>query len=195
MGAYLLGSVPTAYVAVRMACGADIRELGSRNVGAFNTYKQVGPWGGIFVLLTDTAKGALAVAVPRLAGADDWTLFATTTLVVAGHNWPVFLNFRGGKGAAAIFGISLAVVPSLVLITLAVVALIVLVIRNVVLGVAFGFIMLDTLLLVTGQDAEQVVLCIFLTLVVTVTYLISSRDHVTNSIRDHRWKELFTGPA
>ena len=53
----------------------------------------------------------------------------------------------------------------------------------------------NALLLVTGQDAEQVVLCIFLTLVVTVTYLIGSRDHVTNSIRDHRWKELFTGLA
>ena len=83
----------------------------------------------------------------------------------------------------------------LVLITLAVVALIVLVIRNIALGVALGFIMLNTLLRVTGQDAEQVVLCIFLTLVVTVTYLIGSRDHVTNSIRDHRWKELFTGLA
>ena len=83
----------------------------------------------------------------------------------------------------------------LVLITLAVVTLIVLVIRNVVLGVACGFIMLNTLLLVTGQDAEQVVLCIFLTLVVIVTYLIGSRDHVTNSIRDHRWKALFTGLA
>ena len=138
------------------------------------------------VLLVDAGKGALAVLVPAWLGAPHWTAFFTTALVVAGHNWPVFLNFRGGKGAAAIFGISLAVVPLLVLITLAVVALIVLVIRNVVLGVAFGFIMLNTLLLVTGQDAEQVVLCIFLTLVVTVTYPISSRDHVTNSIRDHR---------
>ena len=150
------------------------------------------------VLLVDAGKGALAVLVPTWLGAPHWTVFFTTALVVAGHNWPVFLNFPGGKGAAAIFGISLAVVPLLVLITLAVLALIVLVIRNVVLGVAFGFIMLNTLLLVTGQDAEQVVLCIFcifLTLVVTVTYLISSRDHVTNSIRDHRWKELFTGLA
>ena len=147
------------------------------------------------VLLIDAGKGALAVLVPTWLGAPHWTIFITTALVVAGHNWPVFLNFRGGKGAAVIFGISLAIVPLLVLITLAVVALIVLVIRNVVLGVAFGFIMLNTLLLVTGQDAEQVALCIYLTLVVTVTYLINTRDHVTNSIRDHRWKELFTGLA
>ena len=195
LGAYLLGSVPTAYIMVRLVTGNDIRCLGSRNVGTLNTYHQLGTWDAMPVLLVDAGKGALAVLVPAWLGAPHWTVFFTTALVVAGHNWPVFLNFRGGKGAAAIFGISLAVVPLLVLITLAVVALIVLVIRNVVLGVAFGFIMLNTLLLVTGQDAEQVVLCIFLTLVVTVTYPISSRDHVTNSIRDHRWKELFTGLA
>ena len=115
--------------------------------------------------------------------------------MVAGHNWPVFLNFRGGKGAAVIFGISLAFVPLLVLLTLAPVALIVLAIRNVVLGVAFGFIMLNTLLRVTGQDLEQVALCIFLTLMVTVTYLTSTWDHVTDSIKGHRRKELFTGLA
>jgi glycerol-3-phosphate acyltransferase PlsY len=59
----------------------------------------------------------LAVAAPRLLGLDDWVLFITTPLVVAGHNWPVFLNFRGGKGAAAIFGVSLVIVPWLTVIT------------------------------------------------------------------------------
>ena len=115
--------------------------------------------------------------------------------MVAGHNWPVFLNFRGGKGAAAIFGVSLALVPVLTLITLAPVAMIVLAIRNVVLGVAFGFVMLNILLLVTGQDPQQVALCIFLTLVVSVTYLVSIWKHVVQSIKGYRWKELFTGLA
>ncbi len=187
--------MPTAYIVVRLATGNDIRRMGTRHVGALNTYHQLGIWGAMPVLLVDAGKGALAVLVPAWLGAPHWTVFLTTALVVAGQNWSVFLNFRGGKGAAAIFGISLAVVPFLVLITLAVVALIVLAIRNVVIGVAFGFIMLNTFLQVTGQDAEQIALCIFLTMVVTVAYLISSRDHVTNSIRDHRWKELFTGLA
>jgi glycerol-3-phosphate acyltransferase PlsY len=180
---------------VRLVTGNDIRRLGSRNVGALNTYHQLGILAAMPVLLIDAGKGALAVLVPVWLGAPQWAVFITTALVVAGHNWPVFLNFRGGKGAAVIFGISLAVVPLLVLITLAPVALIVLAIRNVVLGVAFGFIMLNTLLLVTGQDPEQVALCIFLTLVVTVTYLISTWGHVTDSIKGRRWKELFTGLA
>lgn len=195
LGAYLLGSVPTAYIMVRLVTGHDIRRLGTRNVGALNTYQQVGTWGAMPVLIVDAGKGALAVLVPTWLGAPHWTVFITTALVVAGHNWPVFLKFRGGKGAAAIFGVSLALAPVLTLITLAPVVVIVLAIRNVVLGVAFGFLMLNTLLVVTGQDPEQIALCIFLTMVVTVTYLVSTWNHVVDSIKGHRWKELFTGLA
>ena len=195
LGAYLLGSVPTAYIMVRLVTGHDIRRLGSRNVGALNTYQQVGTLGAMPVLIVDAGKGVLAVLIPIWLDAPPWTLYMTTALVVAGHNWPVFLGFRGGKGAAAIFGVSLALVPVLTLITLAPVALIVLAVRNVVIGVAFGFIMLNILLLVTVQDREQVALCIFLTLVVSVTYLVSTWNHVVQSIREHRWKELFTGLA
>ena len=195
LGAYLLGSVPTAYIMVRLVTGHDIRRLGSRNVGALNTYQQVGTWRAVPVLIVDAGKGVLAVLVPIWLGAPHWTVLVTTTLVVAGHNWPVFLGFRGGKGAAAIFGVSLALVPVLTLITLAPVALIVLAFRNVVLGVAFGFLMLNILLLVSGRAPEQVALCIFLTLMVSVTYLVSIWSHVVQSIKDHRWKELFTGLA
>ena len=106
-----MGSVPTAYIVVRAVKGEDIRDVGSHNVGALNAYRRVGLWAGLTVLLVDAAKGVLAVTAPRLLGIDDWALFITTPLVVAGHNWPVFLNFRGGKGAAAIFGISLVIVP------------------------------------------------------------------------------------
>ena len=83
--------------------------MGSRNVGALNTYQQVGAWAGLTVLLVDTAKGVLAVTVPRLVGVDDWALFITTPLMVAGHNWPVFLGFRGGKGAATALGVLAAI--------------------------------------------------------------------------------------
>jgi len=191
LGAYILGSVPTAYLVVRVVRGADIRELGSRNVGAFNTYKQVGLWGGVFVLLADIAKGVMTVAVPELAGADEWTLFATTPLVVAGHNWPVFLNFRGGKGAASILGISLALMPMLTVIAVVPGLLVMLWLRNLVLGAAFGMAVLNALLLATGQDGNMIALCVFLTLVVTVTYLVSIRRHITMSLKSRQWRELF----
>ncbi|MBT97933.1 MAG: acyl-phosphate glycerol 3-phosphate acyltransferase [Dehalococcoidia bacterium] len=195
LGAYFLGSIPTAYILVRWLKGQDIREGGSHNVGALNTYRQAGIPAGIAVLLVDMAKGVLAVVVPRLVGADDWVLFLTTPLVVAGHNWPVFLNFRGGKGAAAIFGISLVIVPWLTAITAGPSILVMLLLRNVVLGAAFGFVLLNVLLWVTGQGAQQVGLCLLLTVLVTGTYLINIREHVVSSIKTRQWRELFLDMA
>ncbi|MDA1127548.1 MAG: glycerol-3-phosphate acyltransferase [Chloroflexi bacterium] len=186
-----MGSIPTAYILVRLANGEDIRRSGSGNVGALNTYHRLGAWAGITVLLVDTAKGVLAVVVPRLVGVAEWALFVTTPLVVAGHNWPVFLGFRGGKGAAAIFGISLAVVPWLTVITAGPSILVMLGLRNVVLGAAFGFMMLNALLWLTGQGAQQVGLCLLLTLLVTGTYLINVREHIVSSIKARKWRELF----
>jgi glycerol-3-phosphate acyltransferase PlsY len=171
--------------------GEDIRDFGSRNVGALNAYNRTGVRAGLLVLLVDTAKGVLAVAAPRLLGVDPWVLFITTSLVVAGHNWPVFLNFRGGKGAAAIFGISLVIVPWLTVITVGPSILVMLLLRNVVLGAALGFILLNTLLWVTGQGAEQVGLCLLLTLLVTGTYVLNVRDHILTSIKARRWRRLF----
>ena len=191
LGVYVVGSVPTAYILVRLAKGDDIRESGSGNVGALNAYQHAGAWAGLTVLLVDTGKGVLAVAAPRLFGVDDWALFVTTPLVVAGHNWPVFLGFRGGKGAAAIFGISLAIVPWLTVITFGPSILVMLGLRNVVLGAAFGFILLNTLLWVTGQGTQQVVLCLLLTALVTGTYVVNVREHIVSSIRTRQWRELF----
>ena len=191
LAAYVLGSVPTAYIVVRAVKGEDIRDVGSRNVGALNAYRQVGAWAGLTVLLVDGAKGVLAVVAPRLLGIDEWALFITTPLVVAGHNWPVFLNFRGGKGAAAIFGISLVIVPWLTVITAGPSVLVMLLLRNVVLGAALGFILLNTLLWVTGQGAQAVGLCLLLTLLVTGTYVLNVRNHILSSIKARQWRELF----
>ena len=165
--------------------------MGSRNVGALNTYQQVGAWAGLTVLLVDTAKGVLAVTVPRLMGVDDWALFITTPLVLAGHNWPMFLGFRGGKGAASILGISLVIVPWLTVITAGPSILVMLLLRNVVLGAAVGFIMLNVLLWATGQGALQVGLCLLLTGLVTGTYMINGREHIVSSIKKRPWRALF----
>ncbi len=195
LGAYFLGSVPTAYILVRWLKGEDIRDNGSHNVGALNTYRQAGIFAGLVVLLVDMGKGILAVVVPRLIGVDDWLLFITTPLVVAGHNWPVFLNFRGGKGAAAIFGISLVIVPWLTAITAGPSILVMLLLRNVVLGAAFGFALLNGLLWATGQGGQQVGLCLLLTVLVTGTYLFNIREHVLSSIKTRQWRKLFLNMA
>ena len=192
---YLVGSVPSAYILVRLVKGVDVREAGTKNVGALNTFHLIGAWAALLVLVADAAKGALAVGVPFCAGAPDWAIYITATLVVAGHNWPVFLGFRGGKGAAAILGMSLALVPWLTLIALLAAALVALLLRNVVLGAALGFVLLNTLLVVTGQGPHTVAICILLTVLVTATYLFAIREHVAVSVRTRRWRHLFLGMA
>ena len=195
LAAYLMGSVPSAYILVYLLRKDDIRSFGTGNVGALNTYHQVGLWGAILVLTADAGKGALVFLIPVWLGAPGWTVFLTTSMVVAGHNWPVFLGFRGGKGAAAILGISLAVAPGLTLIAAGPTLLVVLLLRNVVLGTVVGFVVLNALLVLTSQPPDQLILCLFLTLVVTTTYLASAWDHIINSIKQRRWRELFTGLA
>ncbi len=138
LAAYLLGSIPTAYIAVRLGQARDIRRLGSGNVGATNAFKQAGVLLGSLVMLADTGKGVVAVLAPMWVGAPHWTMFVTTTLTLAGHNWPVFLNFRGGKGVAVILGASLSLVPWLTLAALAPAGLVIARVRNVTIGSTLG---------------------------------------------------------
>ena len=183
--------MPTAYLVVRLVKGVDIRKAGSGNVGALNTYHVSGFGPAMLVLLADTAKGVLAVGIPWLVGADYWVIFATTPSVVIGHNWPVFLGFRGGRGAAAILGISLIMVPLLTVASLVPSLLLMWLLRNVVVGAALGFVMVNVLIATTGQPADQAALCYFLTFLVSAAYLIAHRRHIVESIKHRRWRRLF----
>ena len=192
MGGYLLGSVPTAYLLVRVVRGVDIRQSGTGNVGALNTYHHLGFAGAMAVLLADTAKGVLAVGVPWLLGAADWVVFATTPLVVAGHNWPVFLGFRGGKGAATVIGISFIMVPILTAIGAVACLLVIALRRNVVAGIAAGFVTVNALLLVTTQLPQNVALCYFLTILVAATYWVGKRRGIIESWQSRDWRKLLS---
>ena len=195
LGAYLLGSIPYAYIAVRLAKGHDIRELGSHNVGAMNAFQQAGLWAGLLVLLADAGKGAITVLAPVWMGFPQWAVLLTSSLALIGHNWPLFLNFRGGKGAAVILGVSLAFLPILTLIAAVPTVLVILLTRNVIIGAVFGFTLLNTLIVATGQDPEQIAVCLLLTFVVSITYLVSIRKQVSAAIERRDWKGLFYGTS
>ncbi len=109
--AYLLGSLPTAYLIVRWARGRDLRALESGSVGALNAFRATGAgWIGWSVLAADVLKGVLAVA---LAGPGSTTLLQSllAAAAVAGHNWPIWLHGRGGKGLATAAGALTVVTP------------------------------------------------------------------------------------
>ena len=110
--AYLLGSIPFGYFFYRIRQGGDIRAIGSGNIGATNVLRGAGTAAGAATLVLDGAKGYLAVSLAAyLTGhAPEWTSLAAL-LAILGHIFPVFLNFRGGKGVATAFGAFLAIAP------------------------------------------------------------------------------------
>jgi glycerol-3-phosphate acyltransferase PlsY len=109
---YLLGSIPTAYLATRMATGKDIRRLGGGNVGGLNVYREVGFLPALVVAIVDLGKGVAAVAIAQwlLAVSPPFVLAAALAAVV-GHNWMVWLKFSGGKGMGAAIGSLFVLLP------------------------------------------------------------------------------------
>ena len=111
VGAYLLGSVPSALFVVWLMTGEDIRNLGSGNIGATNATRAGGFRAGVVVTILDVAKGALPVwAMSVFHPASAW-LAAAMLAAVVGHCYPIWLKFRGGKGVAAAFGAFLVLSP------------------------------------------------------------------------------------
>jgi glycerol-3-phosphate acyltransferase PlsY len=102
--AYALGCFNTGYYLVRWKTGRDIRGLGSGNTGAKNAGRALGPWGFGASLLGDMVKGVLVVRGAQLGGFSTLGQGLMMVAVIAGHNWPAQLGFRGGKGAATSFG-------------------------------------------------------------------------------------------
>ncbi|MBI4337533.1 MAG: glycerol-3-phosphate acyltransferase [Chloroflexi bacterium] len=113
-GAYVLGSVPSAYLAGRLARGVDVRALGDRNAGAANVWREVNRPAAVMVALFDIGKGAAAVLLGRaLVGGAGGDMVAGIA-AVAGHISPVFLGFRGGRGAATALGVLAMMFPQAV---------------------------------------------------------------------------------
>ncbi|KFC61996.1 Lysophosphatidic acid synthase [Devosia sp. LC5] len=116
--AYLLGSIPTGYLAGKMLGGIDIREHGSKSTGATNALRTLGKWPALVVLVVDVLKGAAAVAfaqwlclwldLQQLLG---WAVLVAGLAALLGHGRSIWLKFTGGKSAATGLGVLLAMAP------------------------------------------------------------------------------------
>jgi acyl phosphate:glycerol-3-phosphate acyltransferase len=113
---YLLGSIPSSYVAGRFARNIDLREHGSGNLGATNTFRVLGPWVAAPVLLFDLLKGWFPTwYFPLWDGEADWRwALAYGAAAIVGHVFSIFMGFRGGKGVATAAGVFLALAPGAV---------------------------------------------------------------------------------
>jgi glycerol-3-phosphate acyltransferase PlsY len=109
---YILGSIPFGYIVSKLVKKIDIRDYGSGNIGATNTLRILGPFMALIVLIGDIGKGYLSIYLTHFISHDNLFILTVAGLaVICGHDWSLFLKFKGGKGVATTFGVILALNP------------------------------------------------------------------------------------
>jgi glycerol-3-phosphate acyltransferase PlsY len=159
---YLLGSIPCAYLIGRLVKGVDIRKVGGGNVGTVNTMREIGTLPGLGVFLADMAKGALAVLIAQWLGLHLYWVFAVGLMAVVGHNWPVWLRFKGGQGLATTMGVLAVFSPIPFAICFGVLLIALLFTSNVRLSAVVGFIFLPPLIWAFGGELSVILYSIAL---------------------------------
>jgi glycerol-3-phosphate acyltransferase PlsY len=161
---YLLGSIPFAYIAARLARGVDIRKVGGGNVGALNVMREVGTAAGIGVYLADVAKGSLAVLAAQWLGAPLLWVFAAGLAALIGHSWPVWLKFRGGQGLATGMGVLVVLVPIEFGISFAIIVIVVFITSNARFASAVGLVLLPVTIWLFGGGLGLIIYSIIIPL-------------------------------
>lgn len=158
---YLLGSIPTAVWVGKKYYGLDVREHGSKNAGAINTFRVLGKKPGIIVLLIDIVKGVIAVLIMQLLphefSEDIWSYFliGAAILAVMGHMFPVFAQFKGGKGVATSLGVILGLYPAAAAICVIVFLIVFLISHYVSLGAIMASLIFPILVLFVFKESME----------------------------------------
>ena len=168
---YLLGSIPSAYLAARIKKGIDIRNVGSRTVGALNVYYEVGLAAGILVLLVDIGKGIAAVLLARWLGVDLVFQLLAGLAAVLGHIFPVFLKFHGGRGGATTIGVLLILLPKAIPFWLGTCVIVLLITRNLTFCYSMGFICFPVVAGLIYGDVSLVAFSLGLPLFLGIRYI------------------------
>jgi glycerol-3-phosphate acyltransferase PlsY len=178
---YLLGSIPTAYILGRLLKGKDIRQMGDGNMGARNAYHELGVRAGIAVFFIDAAKGALAVIIALVAGLPQVFVLITGAAAVIGHNWPVFVGFRGGRGESTTIGVLLTLVtlPALIVAGPTVATLVIK--KNVTIASCVMFMSLPLVCWVLGVPGLLIAYSIEMPCLVGLTHFLKTRRAVETS--------------
>ena len=172
--AYLLGNISTSYIVAKKLAGVDIRTQGSGNAGSTNVLRTLGKKAGAFTFAGDVLKGFIAVCIAKIIAYVlhiDVTICAylAVVAVVLGHNYPVFLGFKGGKGVATSLGSMLAMNPVTALTCLGFFIIIVALTKYVSLGSILG-IGLSPVLMIINHNLKGVWVTLFLTISVAYTH-------------------------
>jgi glycerol-3-phosphate acyltransferase PlsY len=189
VGAYLVGSIPTAYIIGRWRRGIDIRRYGSGNVGASNLLRSSGKLLGTVVTIVDLGKGILAIWVAQLAGLSIAQQVAVGLAAIIGHNWPVFLRFSGGRGVLTTLGIAFflplangPLVPWALIISLALVAIFIFGFHNLPVGTIAGMAALPLVSWLTNEPLALTLGFLAMFLLMVIRRLTAPKSSLTASV-------------
>jgi glycerol-3-phosphate acyltransferase PlsY len=163
---YLLGSMPNGYLAGRWLKGIDLRDCGSGSTGATNVLRNVGKGPALVVFLLDVGKGALAVLLAKSVGMSDWVQVLAGLAALAGHIWPVWLGWKGGKAVATGLGMFLGLAWPVGLACFGLFMAVISIFRIVSLSSVVAAIGLPVLMLLSGSSSAYVVVSLVASLMV-----------------------------
>ena len=155
---YILGSIPNGLILGKAIWGVDLRQHGSKNIGATNAWRTIGKAGGISIFALDFLKGAISAYLGLHLGGSELAGVLCGILAIAGHSWSVFLAFKGGKGVATGLGVIAALMPEVTLIVFVVWFAIVYFTGYVSLGSIVGAALVPILTLFFGLHTEFLIL-------------------------------------
>lgn len=173
LGAYLLGSIPSAYLIVRVSTGEDIRYMGDGNVGAKNAYESVRKLIGFSIAAADIGKGFLAVTAARHFGFSEGLILLARGCVVLGHDFSIF---QGGQGMAATVGVFGALFHQATLLAFISFLIILALTRNWDLSCGIAFFLLVAGLWISGHPTKQILFSMLLLPWIVLRRLIQTRQ-------------------
>lgn len=158
---YFIGNFSSAFFVAKYSAGIDIRNFGSGNAGATNVLRTLGKKEAAIAFIGDILKGVIAVIVGRFLGGSTGEVLAGV-FVVVGHNWPVFLGFKGGKGIATTIGVMLAIKPVIVFVCAIIGSYVLYRTKYVSLGSIGGIVAYPILMIITLAPFKYILMSIFL---------------------------------
>ncbi len=155
---YLLGSIPFGYIVGKLFKKIDIRELGSGNIGTANAFRILGPSLASLVLIGDIGKGIFSIYLVQYFNIDNYLIITIAGLaVICGHDWSLFLGFKGGKGIATTFGVVFALNPTISILAVIIWVVVLITTKYVSLSSILAVISILVFMLLFKQPYEYIV--------------------------------------
>ena len=151
---FLIGSIPNGLIVGKLMRGVDVRQYGSKNIGATNAFRVLGPGPAVLVLVTDAVKGMIGVYLGQILIGTSYAQLLGGIAAIAGHNWSIFLGFKGGRGVATGLGVIAVLVPKVTAVVFVVWAVIVFFTRLVSLGSIVAAALVPISMYFFGEEPE-----------------------------------------